>query len=166
MTTHAREGGVTTMLQSGDDAPAFAMKDADGKLWRSEDLKGQKVILYFYPADDTPGCTAESCDFRDSSKDLREAGYAILGVSPQGAESHRRFAEKYSLNFPLLIDENLSAARAFGAHKDLGEYKDIPIRVKRSTFVIDENGKIEHALYGVKAKGHVDALREKLGVAV
>lgn len=155
-----------TMLQAGDEAPQFALEDASGKAWRSEDLKGQKVILYFYPADDTPGCTAESCDFRDSSKELGEAGYAIFGVSPQGAASHRRFAEKYSLNFPLLIDEDLSATRAFGAFKDLGEYKDIPIRVKRSTFVIDEDGKIAHALYGVKAKGHVESLRELLGVSV
>lgn len=154
------------MLEAGDEAPSFALEDASGKVWRSEDLKGQKVILYFYPADDTPGCTAESCDFRDSSKELREAGYSVFGISPQGAASHRRFAEKYSLNFPLLIDEELSATRAFGAFKDLGEYKDIPIRVKRSTFVIDEDGKIEHALYGVKAKGHVESLRDLLGVTV
>ncbi len=154
------------MLQHGDDAPAFAMEDATGKVWRSEDLKGQKVILYFYPADDTPGCTAESCDFRDSSKELRDAGYAIFGVSPQGAASHGRFAEKYSLNFPLLIDEELSATRAFGAFKELGTYKDVPIRVNRSTFVIDEDGKIEHALYGVKPQGHVESLRELLGVGV
>ncbi|MBW3575238.1 MAG: redoxin domain-containing protein, partial [Actinobacteria bacterium] len=82
------------------------------------------------------------------------------------AESHRKFAERYSLNFPLLIDEDLSTARAFGAYKEMGNYKDVPIRVKRSTFVIDEKGKIEHALYGVKAQGHVDALREKLGVGL
>lgn len=154
------------MLQPGDQAPAFELEDASGKVWRTEDLKGQKTIIYFYPADDTPGCTAESCDFRDSSKDLRDAGYQVLGVSPQGAASHKKFAEKYSLNFPLLIDSDLEATRAFGAHKELGEYKDIPIRVKRSTFVIDEDGKIEHALYGVKAKGHVQSLRETLGVGV
>lgn len=152
------------MLQEGDAAPAFEMQDASGKTWSLADLKGQKVILYFYPADDTPGCTAESCDFRDSSADLSEGGYTVLGVSPQGADSHRRFAEKYSLNFPLLIDEDLAAARAFGAYKELGEYKDIPIRVKRSTFVIDEEGRIEHAEYGVKAAGHVERLRQKLGV--
>ena len=153
-------------LDPGDEAPKFALEDASGKVWNSEELKGQKVILYFYPADDTPGCTAQSCDFRDSSKDLRDAGYLVLGVSPQGAASHKRFAEKYSLNFPLLIDADLEATRAFGAYKDLGEYKDIPIRVKRSTFVIDEEGRIEHALYGVKAQGHVQSLREKLGVGV
>lgn len=152
------------MLQEGDAAPDFEMKDATGKTWSLANLKGQKAILYFYPADDTPGCTAESCDFRDSSADLTAAGYTVLGVSPQGAESHQRFANRYSLNFPLLIDEDLAATRAFGAYKDLGEYKDIPIRVKRSTFVIDEEGRIAVAEYGVKAAGHVERLRQKLGV--
>ena len=152
------------MLQEGDAAPEFEMQDATGKVWRLADLRGQKVILYFYPADDTPGCTKESCDFRDSSSDLSAAGYQVLGVSPQGAESHKRFAEKHSLNFPLLIDQDLSAARAFGAFKELGDYKDIPIRVKRSTFVIDEEGRIALSEYGVKATGHVERLRQKLGV--
>ena len=154
------------MLQEGDAAPDFEMKDATGKTWSLAELNGQKAILYFYPADDTPGCTTESCDFRDSSADLSAAGYVVLGVSPQGAESHQRFANKYSLNFPLLIDEDLSATRAFGAYKELGDYKDIPIRVKRSTFVIDEEGRIAVAEYGVKAAGHVERLRQKLGVGV
>src|SRR5687768_8968851 len=154
------------MLQQGDEAPEFALEDGEGKTWRLSDLKGQKVILYFYPADDTPGCTKESCDFRDASADLREAGYIVLGVSPQGAESHRRFATKYSLNFPLLVDDKLETTQAYGAFKELGNYKDIPIRVKRSTFVIDEQGRIEIAEYGVKATGHVERLREKLGVSV
>jgi peroxiredoxin Q/BCP len=152
------------MLQEGDTAPDFEMRDATGKTWSLSELKGQKVIMYFYPADDTPGCTKESCDFRDSSADLEAAGYTVLGVSPQGADSHQRFADKYSLNFPLLIDEGLATTRAFGAFKDLGNYKDIPIRVKRSTFVIDEDGRIAVAEYGVKADGHVQRLREKLGV--
>ncbi|HJR46496.1 MAG TPA: peroxiredoxin [Actinomycetota bacterium] len=154
------------MLEKGDAAPEFEMKDASGKSWRLTDLKGQKVILYFYPADDTPGCTKESCDFRDSSADLAKAGYIVLGVSPQGAASHQRFAEKYSLNFPLLVDEDLAATRSFGAYKELGDYEGIPLKVKRSTFVIDEDGRIELAEYGVRAKGHVEDLRSKLGVPV
>lgn len=154
------------MLQEGDAAPDFEMKDAAGKTWSTASLKGRKAILYFYPADDTPGCTVESCDFRDSSEDLRAAGYTVLGVSPQGAESHQRFTDKYSLNFPLLIDEDLAATRAFGAYKDLGDYNDIPIRVQRSTFVIDEEGRIAVAEYGVKAAGHVERLRQRLGVGV
>ncbi len=153
------------MLEQGDAAPEFALQDGEGKTWRLADLKGQKVILYFYPADDTPGCTKESCDFRDASADLREAGYVILGVSPQGAESHQRFAAKYSLNFPLLVDEDLSVARAYGAYTEIGEYEGVPLRVNRSTFVIDEAGRIALAEYGVKATEHVERLREKLGVA-
>ena len=154
------------MLQEGDPAPDFEMKDSSGKTWTLAELKGRKVILYFYPADDTPGCTKESCDFRDSSADLDAAGYTILGVSPQGAASHQRFAQKYSLNFPLLIDEDMVATRSFGAFKDMGEYEGIPLRVKRSTFVIDEDGRIAVAEYGVKAGGHVERLRQKLGVGV
>ena len=154
------------MLQQGDEAPEFALQDGEGKTWTLSELKGQKVILYFYPADDTPGCTKESCDFRDASADLREAGYTVLGVSPQGAESHKKFASKYSLNFPLLVDDKLEATQAYGAFKELGNYKDIPIRVKRSTFVINEEGRIEVAEYGVKAEGHVERLRDKLGVSV
>lgn len=154
------------MLEHGGAAPEFALQDGEGKTWRLADLKGRKVILYFYPADDTPGCTKQSCDFRDASADLREAGYVILGVSPQGAESHQRFAAKYSLNFPLLVDEDLSVARAYGAYKEVGDYQGLPLRVKRSTFVIDEEGRIALVEYGVKATGHVERLREKLGVTV
>lgn len=154
------------MLQQGDVAPEFALEDGDGRTWRLSELKGQKVILYFYPADDTPGCTKESCDFRDASAELRKAGYIVLGVSPQGAESHKKFSTKYSLNFPLLVDDKLETTQAYGAFKELGNYEDIPIKVKRSTFVIDDQGRIELAEYGVKAAGHVDRLREQLGVSV
>lgn len=152
------------MLKKGDEAPRFKLQDATGKTWSLEELKGQKVILYFYPADDTPGCTVESCDFRDASADLKEAGYLVLGISPQGAESHQRFAAKYGLNFPLLVDEDLETARAFGAYKEMGNYNDIPIRIERSTFVIDDQGRIEVAQYGVKARGHVEALRKELAI--
>jgi len=147
------------MLQTGDAAPDFKMEDADGKSWTLEGLRGQGFVLYFYPADDTSGCTLESCDFRDADPEFRAAGYLIFGVSPQGAASHQRFAAKYSLNFPLLIDEGGEAAKAFGAVKD-GE----KLRIKRSTFVIDGQGRIEQALYGVRAKGHVASLKETLNL--
>ena len=149
-------------LAPGDVAPEFALKDADGKTWRLGDLRGQKVILFFYPADDTPGCTAEACDFRDARSDLAEAGYVVLGVSPQGAESHAAFSSKFQLNFPLLIDEDMSLAQAYGAAADMGDYKGIPLRVLRSTFVIDEDGVISHALYGVNARSHVAELQAAL----
>ena len=151
------------MLEKGVPAPDFEMYDADGKLWRLRDLRGRKVILYFYPADDTPGCTIEACDFRDSRHVLEEAGFVVLGVSPQGAQSHQRFAAKFDLNFPLLIDKGAEVARAYGAYKEHGDWEGIPLVIKRSTFVIDQEGVIEHALYGVQAKGHVATLRESVG---
>jgi len=154
-----------TTLNPGDPAPPFELQDAEGNQWRLEDLAGKKVILYFYPADDTPGCTAESCDFRDSYKAFVDANVEVLGVSPQGAASHQRFVEKCELNFPLLVDEDLSGARAYGALKEKPEEWDgMKLHIKRSTFVIDEQGRIEQAIYGVKVAGHVDALRESLGV--
>ncbi len=146
-------------LERGDKAPDFSLEDADGKTWSLADLRGQKVIVYFYPADDTPGCTAQACDFRDAQTDLTTAGYQVLGVSPQGASSHRRFIDKYSLNFPLLVDSDLSMAKAYGVADDSGaEFEGKKLRVKRSTFVIDEDGTLIEALYGVKARGHVDSL--------
>jgi peroxiredoxin Q/BCP len=148
------------VLEKGMQAPEFEMADPEGTLWRLSELRGKKVVLYFYPADDTPGCTAEACDFRDSMKDFTDAGYVVLGVSPQGADSHRKFSGKYSLNFPLLIDENLAAARAYDSVREkVEDWEGIPLHVKRSTFVIDEEGNIEEALYGVRGKGHVAQLR-------
>ena len=152
-------------LTKGDPAPDFSAQDGEGKTWQLSDLRGQKVILYFYPADDTPGCTAEACDFRDNKSALDEAGYVVLGVSPQGARSHQRFTEKYELNFPLLIDDGLEMAKAYGAVREQPEmWNDIKLHVSRSTFVIDENGVIEQALYKVHARGHVDALKTSIGV--
>ena len=151
-------------LSKGDAAPDFELQDADGKTWKLTDLRGQKVILYFYPADDTPGCTAQACDFRDSFRDLEAAGYLVLGVSPQGADSHHAFAGKYSLNFPLLIDEDHAVAERYGVWGESKFYKNVFLGIKRSTFVIDEQGLIEEAQYGVKAKGHVQRLRVALGV--
>lgn len=148
------------MLQTGDAVPDFKMEDADGKSWTPEELRGQRFVLYFYPADDTPGCTVESCDFRDADDDFQKAGYRIFGVSPQGDASHQRFAAKYNLGFPLLIDTDKEVAKAFGAVKEDGD----KVRIKRSTFVVDENGKVEQALYGVGAKGHVASLRESLNL--
>lgn len=154
---------MTMKLKRGEPAPDFELDDHQGKTWRLADLEGKKVILYFYPADDTPGCTTESCDFRDNHAVFRSANTEILGVSPQGAESHQRFASKYDLNFPLLIDADLEVAERYGAVAEKpGEFEGIPLKIKRSTFVIDEDGRIQDAIYGVKVKGHVDALRESL----
>ena len=153
------------MLQEGDVAPDFELQDGDGKTWRLEELKGRKVVLYFYPADDTPGCTKEACDFRDTQSEWAGAGYVVLGVSPQNAASHTKFSEKFNLNFPLLVDDDLDVAKRYAAlREEPEEWEGLKLHVKRCTFVIDENGRIEQALYGVRAKGHVEFLRETLGV--
>jgi thioredoxin-dependent peroxiredoxin len=151
-------------LTQGDLAPDFDLPDGTGRRWRLSELRGQKVILYFYPADDTPGCTAQACDFRDSQQDLQGAGYLVFGVSPQGANSHQAFAGKYGLNFPLLVDKDHSVAESYGVWGENKFYRGIHLGIKRSTFVIDEEGRIEEAQYGVKAKGHVERLKTLLGV--
>ena len=150
-----------TKLEQGDKAPDFSLEDADGRTWSLGDLRGRKVIVYFYPADDTPGCTVQACDFRDAQTSFTHAGYEVLGVSPQGAASHRRFTDKHSLNFPLLIDADYAMARAYGVTEDREEGKKP--RIVRSTFVIDEDGSLIDALYGVRAKGHVESLLSGIG---
>ena len=150
-------------LEVGMEAPAFELSDQNGKLWRLEDLKGTKVVLYFYPIDDTPGCTRESCDFRDHHEDFLSAGCTVLGISPQDAESHQAFAGKFSLPFPLLVDEDMETADAYGVRADEIElFEGQPILIRRSTFVIDEDGRIASAQYGVSSKGHVERLRREL----
>jgi thioredoxin-dependent peroxiredoxin len=150
-------------LRAGDEAPHFKLSDGEGRVWDLSELKGQMVILYFYPADDTPGCTVQACDFRDTLDEFKESGYIVLGVSPQDAASHNKFTNKFSLNFPLLVDEDREVALAYGATDDRGNlFKGIPLRVRRATFVIDEKGTLEQALYGVKAKGHVEKLKDSL----
>ena len=149
-------------LNRNDVAPAFELQDGDGKAWKLEDLKGQKTILYFYPADDTPGCTTEACDFRDSQHELIEAGYQILGMSPQDAGSHQSFAQKYSLTFPLLVDEDHKVAEAYGTWGERNNYGKKYMGIIRSTFVIGAGGRLEKAMYNVRAKGHVAKLKGEL----
>jgi peroxiredoxin Q/BCP len=154
-----------TELKAGDPAPDFELKDAQGEPWKLSDHRGRKVIVYFYPADDTPGCTREACDFRDSHVSLQEAGYEVVGLSPQDETSHAAFSDKYSLNFPLLVDEDNRVAKAYAVvESDAGEdgYIVLP---SRSTFVIDENGTVEQALYRVRSKGHVETLSDTLQIA-
>jgi peroxiredoxin Q/BCP len=150
-------------LEPGDRAPDFELEDAEGNPWRLSDRRGRKVIVYFYPADDTPGCTREACDFRDSLTDFHKAGYEVVGISAQGRESHQRFASKYNLNFPLLVDKDLKVADAYSTTDDSGRtFEDIPLPTKRATFVVSEDGTLELALYKVTAKGHVESLLESL----
>jgi peroxiredoxin Q/BCP len=135
---------MATHLRPGDPAPDFAAPATDGKLLRSTDFRGRKLVLYFYPMDDTPGCTKQACSLRDANREIAARGAAIVGVSAQGEESHRRFSEKYQLNFPLLADTDLVVARAYGvAGSGLGGLLRSVVKVaERVTFLIDEEGRI------------------------
>ena len=151
-------------LEPGSPAPAFSLPDKDGKVYSLSEYRGQKVILYFYPAASTPGCTTEACDFRDNMASLQSAGYVVLGVSKDKLPALQKFAEEENLGFPLLSDEDLSVHNAYGAYGEKSMYGKKVLGVLRSTFVVDESGILEHALYNVKATGHVDMLKKKLAL--
>jgi thioredoxin-dependent peroxiredoxin len=151
-------------LVAGDPAPTFTLPDADGKPVSLSDFAGSRVILYFYPAAMTPGCTTQACDFRDSLGSLQGAGYTVLGVSKDDPATLKTFEERDALTFPLLSDEDLTVHHAYGAYGEKNSYGKIVTGVLRSTFVIGEDGTLEQALYNVKATGHVASLRKKLGV--
>ena len=149
-------------LEAGAPAPAFTLPDADGNEISLTDLRGQKVILYFYPAASTPGCTTEACDFRDSLNSLKSAGFTVLGISKDDAEPLKKFRDEERLNFPLLSDTDLTVHRRYGAYGEKSMYGKTVTGVLRSTFVIDEEGTVTLPLYNVKATGHVASLRKKL----
>jgi thioredoxin-dependent peroxiredoxin len=151
-------------LEPGDEAPDFTLPDADGKQVSLSSLRGQQVIVYFYPAAMTPGCTKEACDFRDSIQSLAAAGVTVLGISPDKPDRLARFRERDSLNFPLLSDPDHKVEKAYGAYGEKVLYGKTRVGVIRSTFVVDENGKIARAYYNVKATGHVARLRQDLGI--
>jgi peroxiredoxin Q/BCP len=152
-------------LSAGDVAPDFTLTSDTGDQVTLADLRGHKVILYFYPAAMTPGCTTQACDFTDSLESLRAAGYEVLGVSPDQPAKLATFRERDSLGFPLLSDPDRRVLAAYGAFGDKKLYGRTVQGVIRSTFVIDEEGKVEVAHYNVKATGHVAKLRRELGLA-
>ena len=149
-------------LEPGDEAPDFTLTDADGKQVTLSSLRGQQVIVYFYPAAMTPGCTKEACDFRDRSGDLSGVGTAVLGISPDKPEKLAKFRDKEGLTFPLLSDPDHTVQQAYGAYGEKMMYGKKSVGVIRSTFVIDADGKVAQAYYGVKATGHVDRLLKEL----
>jgi peroxiredoxin Q/BCP len=151
-------------LSPGDTAPDFRLPDADGKEVSLHDLRGSKVIVYFYPAAMTPGCTTQACDFRDNLNSLKSAGYSVLGISPDKPEKLAKFRERDAVNFPLLSDTPKSTLEAYGAYGEKTMYGKKVTGVIRSTFVIDEDGRIQLAQYNVKATGHVAKLRRDLGI--
>jgi peroxiredoxin Q/BCP len=151
-------------LEPGDPAPDFTLADDTGGQVTLSELRGRKVVLYFYPSAMTPGCTKQACGFRDSLSDFDAAGYTVLGVSPDKPEKLARFRAKEGLTFPLLSDPDKSVHTAYGAYGKKTLYGKAMTGVIRSTFVIDADGRIEQAQYGVKATGHVDKLLRELGI--
>lgn len=154
----------TEKLEAGDAAPAFTLPDADGNDVSLSDYKGKKVIVYFYPAASTPGCTKQACDFRDSLAELNGEGLDVIGISPDKPAKLAKFRDKEGLNFPLLSDEEKTTLRAWSAFGEKKNYGKVYEGVIRSTFLVDEEGKIEVAQYNVRATGHVAKLRRDLSV--
>lgn len=153
-----------TRLSVGDPAPGFSLPDADGGTVSLGDFRGRKVIVYFYPAASTPGCTKQACDFRDNLAELGDAGMAVVGISPDKPEKLARFRDEEGLTFPLLSDPERTTLAAWGAFGEKKMYGKVVRGVIRSTFVVDEDGRIEVAQYNARATGHVAKLRRDLGV--
>ena len=153
---------TSARLAVGDPAPQFSLPDSDGNTVDLASYRGRKVILYFYPAASTPGCTTQACDFRDNMASLEREGYVVLGISKDSLSALKKFSAEESLSFPLLSDVALLAHQAYGAYGEKSLYGKKVTGVLRSTFVVDEDGFILHALYNVKATGHVESLRKRL----
>jgi peroxiredoxin Q/BCP len=143
-------------LKVGDKAPEFSLPDQNGAPVTLKDLKGKQLVLYFYPKDDTPGCTKEACDFRDVESQILRAGAVVLGVSLDGKESHQKFIKKFGLPFSLLSDEDAAVSKAFGVYKEKNMYGRKYWGIERSTFVIDATGKLKAIFRKVKVDGHDD----------
>jgi peroxiredoxin Q/BCP len=154
---------VPDRLEPGAQAPDFTLPDSDGKEVSLSALRGQRVIIYFYPAAMTPGCTKQACDFRDSLASLAAAGIAVIGISPDSQAKLAKFRDAEGLNFPLLSDPDRSVLTAYGAYGEKMMYGKKVTGVIRSTFLIDEKGKVAKAWYGVKADGHAAKVLAELG---
>ncbi len=151
-------------LAPGDPAPDFTLPDSGGNEVSLSEFRGKRVIVYFYPAAMTPGCTKEACDFRDSLESLQRAGVAVIGISPDSPAKLARFRDKEGLTFPLLSDPGHGVHEAYGAYGEKKLYGKTTVGVIRSTFVVDPDGTIAKAMYAVKATGHVARLRTELGL--
>lgn len=155
---------MTNRLTEGDTAPDFRLPDADGNEVSLSDFRGRHVVVYFYPAAGTPGCTKQACDFRDNLAELNDAGFAVVGISPDKPAKLAKFVADEGLTFPLLSDEKREVLEAWGAYGEKQSYGRTIVGVRRSTFVVDPDGKIEKAMYNVRATGHVAKLRKDLKV--
>ncbi len=147
-------------IEEGKKAPAFSLKDQNGKTVKLADFKGKYVVLYFYPKDNTPGCTTQACSFRDEYSALQKTGAVVLGVSPDDEKSHQKFATKYDLTFPLLVDADHAVAEKYGAWGEKSLYGRKFMGIIRSTFLIGPDGKVVRAWPKVKVAGHVDQVKE------
>ncbi|HUQ28194.1 MAG TPA: peroxiredoxin [Usitatibacter sp.] len=146
-------------LKPGDPAPDFHAKTTDGKPVSLDDYRGRKLVMYFYPMDDTPGCTKQACSLRDHNAEIKAKGAAVLGVSTQGEESHQKFTKKYNLNFPLLADTDGAVGRAYGTLGGAGlvsKLKSAAGMADRVTFIIDENGRVAHVIAKPNVAGHAE----------
>jgi peroxiredoxin Q/BCP len=150
------------MLKSGDKAPEFNLLSDTGDKINLKDLKGKKVILYFYPKDNTSGCTKEACDFRDSIKTFQKKNTVIIGVSKDSVESHRKFKSKFELPFTLLSDESADVLKKYGVWKEKSMYGKKYMGIERTTFIINENGTIEKIFSKVKVNGHIEELLKSI----
>jgi len=151
-------------LSIGDQAPDFTLPDSEGNKVSLSGFRGRNVVVYFYPAASTPGCTTEACDFRDNLNSLKSAGYDVLGLSPDAGPKLVKFAQDQNLNFPLLSDQDHQVAEAYGAWGEKKNYGKTYEGLIRSTIVLDGEGKVSLAQYNVKASGHVAKLRRDLGL--
>jgi len=149
-------------LKVGDKAPDFSLPSGAGQTITLKSLRGKQVVLYFYPKDDTPGCTKEACSFRDEITQIEKAHALVLGVSTDGLASHQRFSKKYGLPFALLSDESLVVAKAYGVYKQKSMYGKTYWGIERSTFVVDETGKLAAIFRKVKVDGHVEQVMTAL----
>lgn len=151
-----------SQLKIGEAAPEFSLQASSGEIIRLADFRGKRVVLYFYPKDDTPGCTKEACGFRDAAAALKRANAVVLGISRDDQKSHERFARKFNLPFPLLSDPDAAVCTAYGVYKNKTLYGRIFLGIERTTFIIDEEGRIAHIFPKVSVEGHIEAVLQAL----
>lgn len=150
-------------IESGQNAPDFELPNQQGQPVRLSDQRGKPVVLYFYPKDDTPGCTKQACAFRDRKSEIEKAGAVVLGISPDDTDSHSAFVAKYQLNFPLLADPDHKVAESYGAWREKKQYGKAYMGLQRSTFLIDTEGVVRKTWKSVKVEGHDEAVLKALG---
>ncbi|MDQ7112181.1 thioredoxin-dependent thiol peroxidase [Staphylococcus simulans] len=151
------------MLKKGDKFPEFALENQDGEIITNDTIKGRKAILYFYPRDNTPGCTTEACDFRDNMAMFNDLDIAVYGISGDSKKKHQNFIAKHDLNFDLLVDEDYKLSEATGVYQLKKSFGKESMGIVRTTFVVDENGVVEHVIEKVKVKEQMNQLKEMLG---